>query len=98
MSKGSPEAVPGEPFDGRHEEAVAAFDRALGLDPGHFRAWFCKGYVLYKLSHSGLARERALASTGAVPDFLGEACACLRRALGLRPDYAQARQLLDEIG
>jgi len=33
---------------GQNEEAIASYDKALQIDPGHADAWFSKGMVLKK--------------------------------------------------
>ena len=72
-----------EPFDGRHEQVVAAFDRVLALKPDHDGAWYCKACTLYKISHSGAAMQRLIAS-GTSPDILQQALACRRPGRGAR--------------
>jgi tetratricopeptide (TPR) repeat protein len=85
-----------EPFDGRHEQAVAEFDRVLKLEPDHYGAWYCKACTLYKISHSGAAMQRLFAA-GASPDILQQALACVDRALELGPDREEAAALRDDI-
>ncbi|MBY0457938.1 MAG: tetratricopeptide repeat protein, partial [Gemmataceae bacterium] len=65
----------GEPFDGRHERAVVAFDRVLALQPDHYGAWYCKAYTLYKISHS-LGATQGLIALGYPPDAAQQALAC----------------------
>ena len=74
-----------EPFDGRHEQAVVAFDRVLALQPDHYGAWYCKAYTLYKISHSWSAIQ-GLTGIGYAPEVAPQALACVDRALTLRPD------------
>jgi Flp pilus assembly protein TadD len=39
---------------GKNEDAIAAYDKALQLDPGHAEVWFNKGVLLKKI---GMSRE-----------------------------------------
>jgi tetratricopeptide (TPR) repeat protein len=85
-----------EPFDGRHEQAVASFDRVLELQPEHYGAWYCKAYTLYKISHSWMASQRLIAG-GAAPDIVAQALVCARRAIELQPNRPEARALEQQI-
>ncbi len=44
----------GDQFDrqGQYDRALAAYDSALGIDPGDADAWFDKGATLAKLGRS----------------------------------------------
>ncbi len=89
-----------------HEDAVAAFDRAVNLDPDHAEAWFLKGVALATLER----HEEALSAAEQVVrlrpsdhdawlhkavalDQLGRhqsALAALERVLELRPHHQEA--------
>ena len=85
-----------EKFDGRHEQAVAAFDRVLALQPDHYAALYCKAYTLYKISHSCEATQNLIAA-GSPPNVLEQAVECVERAIALSPDDAQAVRLREQI-
>jgi predicted TPR repeat methyltransferase len=93
-------------LSGRHEEAVAAYDRALTLRPELLEAWLGRANLLYRLGRydeAAIACERALALK---PDHAeawvarGNSCLALQRldealtaydqALALEPDLAEA--------
>jgi tetratricopeptide (TPR) repeat protein len=86
----------GEPFDGRHERAVLAFDRVLELVPNAFGALYGRAYTLYKISHSSTARN-GLQALGITYDPGQEALATIERALELQPGEASATELRDRI-
>ncbi len=55
----------------RYDEALAAYDRALALDPAYAIAWYSKGLALYALNRHDEAlaaydRDRALDPANAV--------------------------------
>ena len=91
---------------GRHEEAIACYDHALGLNPQFVPAWFNKGVALYALGQVqeavacydralGLnpASEQAWSNKGVALKALGrteDAVVCYERALELNPRYANA--------
>ncbi len=91
---------------GRHEEAIACYDHALGLNAQLVAAWFNKGVALYALRRVeeavgcydralGLhpASEQAWSNKGVALKALGraqEAIVCYDRALELNPRYANA--------
>jgi tetratricopeptide (TPR) repeat protein len=83
-------------MDGRHEQAVVAFDRVIALRPDHYGAWYCKAYVLYKISHSSGAQQ-GLVALGYAPDVLQQALTCIEHALTLGPGDPQAEELRESI-
>jgi tetratricopeptide (TPR) repeat protein len=100
-------AVAGEIYNlGRHTEALAAYDRAIALDPKYALAWNNKGNALYYLGRYAEALacyDRVIAldpkyalawnGKGAALDDLGrygEALAACDRAIALDPKNALA--------
>jgi tetratricopeptide (TPR) repeat protein len=79
-----------EPFDGRHDRAVACFDKVLELDPNHSEAWLFRGHTLLKLSHQAQVRNRTLHLTGGpglpFERLVRNAAESFDRAQALRPD------------
>jgi hypothetical protein len=92
---------------GQFHEALAAYDRALALDPGNAQTWHSRGnvlLVLLRFAEAIAAYERAVALA---PDFAAafsnrgvalqnlrrfdEAEQSLLRAIALAPDMAEAR-------
>ena len=90
----------------RHVEALAAFDRAIQLDPAFSAAYFNRGNVLLDLHRPDAALanyERAITlNPGSADIFIGRGNAFSElwqhesalenyaRAIALRPDYAEA--------
>lgn len=91
---------------GRHEEAIACYDHALGLNPQFVAAWFNKGVALYALRRVkeavacydqalrvNPASEQAWSNKGVALKAMGgtqDAIACYDRALELNPRYGNA--------
>jgi tetratricopeptide (TPR) repeat protein len=94
------EVVSGEsvatPMDGRHEQAVVAFDRVLALEPQHAGAWYCKGATLSTISQSRVAWQGLIAA-GYRWDVPLQALAAVEQALELEPSNEEARALKEEI-
>jgi tetratricopeptide (TPR) repeat protein len=100
-----------EGHDG-YAQAEHAFERAVTARPGYFEAWVALGSVRvalgdYALAVSAFERAVVLNSSdtdvrillgkcyGAMGDY-PRAITCYRAALSLRPDYAEAKEDLDQ--
>jgi len=91
---------------GRHEEAIAYFDRALEIDPQDSQVWYKRGVIFgnQKKYTDALASydkaleinpeySDALCNRGVMLDNLGrheEALACYDKALEINPDISEA--------
>ena len=91
---------------GRHQEAIACYDRAIGIEPREANTWFSKGIVLGKLGRYQEAiacYDRALEidprfanawyNKGVALGRLGkhkEAIACCDKAIEIDPRFAKA--------
>lgn len=91
----------GEPFDGRHEQAVTCFDRALAIDPENADVWHWRGLVLGKLCHRAQVRNRTIDLTGgpALPfeELVRLAAESFDRAAALRPQDTAAREARENL-
>ena len=99
---------------GALDKATASLERAVQFDGGHARAWYNLGLARVAKNQLGeaveaLSRgERADPSDPAIPyaratvlarlGKVEEAAAAARQALRLRPNYADARELLRRLG
>lgn len=98
---------------GRYQEAVESYDKALAIDPKYAAAWNNRGLALDNLGKHQEAVEsydKALAldpklapawyNRGNALDNLGkyqEAAEALRRALRLDPNFQEARRALEHL-
>ena len=99
---------------GQREQAADAYRRALALKPDYPAAWNNLGKMHFTAGQTGEAVrcfQRALALTPRDPVILNslgsallgqgnavEAANCFRQALRIRPDYAEARHNITQIG
>ena len=91
---------------GRHDEAIATFERALARDPSYAAGWISLALLLYDLRRTDDAVAAAQRAAKVAPDDrlawhtlgeilhhadrLDEAVAAQRRALAIDPDYRDA--------
>ena len=99
-------ATEGDADPSRWEDAIDAYRRVVGIDPGYAAAWNNRGLLHHRLGHYGEARtayEAALQADptcceaaynlGSLLEDLGDLPASIgwyQRALALSPDYADA--------
>lgn len=98
---------------GRTDQTIAALDQAVRLDPRHARAWYNLGLARSAGQQpegalEALIQAEAIDPTDArIPyaqatvlarlERIVEARVAARRALGLRPDFGEARELLEAL-
>ena len=97
----------------RHQLAAERADRALDREPDHFESWMLLAYVRLDLkdpkgARAAIERARALAPADPRPPYVSAqlyiaqrryqpAIQDLRRALQLKPDFAEAQYVLDRL-
>jgi tetratricopeptide (TPR) repeat protein len=80
---------------GRSADAIAAFERAVDLDPAYSRAWANLGWARFgagDLRGAAAANQRALALAGDDPELLGSAHYNLGRVAQAQGDLIAARE------
>ena len=96
----------------RHEEAIAEYEKALELEPGHAAASFRLGYVHALRGDPALARQHYEAVGYGTPEYVNalinlgvlyederefeKAIECYRRVLRLEPNHQRARLYLKD--